>query len=268
MKKLISFWPAFAGALLLTMCFTFTACGSDDSSDDPNDPTASVPDPEGTIEMKVRNGNNGKTVIEDFVFINDANNFIGNNTSTATKIVSLGAMKGLGNVTRIPGTGWAKEVGVKKGYGYVAYDGAKSHQFYRIYVTKSTTNVSNEIIGWEVKYQKGFKGNDVTLKPDLTSVKATKYPSSYLRNMGSYTQWRDCYNQEIQFQNSELCAYTVEVEDFKEWCTIPSEMQGPDGFVIRIEKPEMQESEKSCKVTVTTAYGKKTVIDVNRVYPN
>lgn len=145
--------------LLFSVLALFTlfgmSCSSDSEAIDPTDsvnPDISVPDPVGTISISMRNANSGGTYLENTnIHIDKADNFVG------AQFVSMGAMKGLGSVTSIPKTGWSGQVLVKPGNGYVAYASGK---FYRMYVSRYITNVVNEILGAEIKYQSPFGGAD------------------------------------------------------------------------------------------------------------
>lgn len=94
--------------ILVTMlCIGFASCGSDnDDNEDPNNgqpvnPDTKVNDPEGTISLSMRNSNNGKTKL-DGIYI-DNENFRG------AYFASVGEVKGLGDITSIPMTGWADQ---------------------------------------------------------------------------------------------------------------------------------------------------------------
>lgn len=136
--------------MAVVMACAMVACGDDD---DPNDPGNSVPDPEGTVELRMRNGNNGETSLRagDFdIWIDAGNNLVG------ASFAKMGKMKGLGNITKIPTSGWAEKVSVDPGCGYVA----RSHSgtYMRIYVIDYVTSAeqTNGIIGFTVKYQQPF----------------------------------------------------------------------------------------------------------------
>ena len=119
------------------------------------------PDPVGTIILKMRNYDNGRTYLYPsgfnpsayFIILAD-NNFSGYNI----EFVSIGTVGGLGNVTSVPTSGWSYKVAVKPGHGYVArctYDG--EYVYARIYVVSWTEAASSGgIIGAEIKYQSPF----------------------------------------------------------------------------------------------------------------
>lgn len=147
MKKLSFYFSLLA---IAAMAVAATSCSKEEidspSTNPGNDPTVQVPDPEGTITLSMRNDRG--TYLDDNFYIDDADNFSGG------YFVSLGEMKGLGNVTRIPKHGWSNKAAVIPGTGYVAYDSYDG--FYRLFVTSYTVNTMNEIIGADVKYQTPF----------------------------------------------------------------------------------------------------------------
>ena len=147
MKKHYFYFSLLA---IAAMAVAATSCSKEEidspSTNPGNDPTVEVPDPDGTITLSMRN--NKGTYLDDNFYIDDADNFSGG------YFVSLGEMKGLGNVTRIPKHGWSSKTAVIPGTGYVAYDSYDG--FYRLFVTSYTVNSMNEIIGADVKYQTPF----------------------------------------------------------------------------------------------------------------
>lgn len=146
MKKLSFYFSLLAIAAMAVAATSCTKEEIDSPGTDPgSDPTVQVPDPEGTITLSMRNDRG--TYLDNF-YIDDADNFSGG------YFVSLGEMKGLGNVTRIPKHGWSSKTAVTPGTGYVAYDSYDG--FYRLFVTSYTVNTMNEIIGADVKYQTPF----------------------------------------------------------------------------------------------------------------
>lgn len=146
MKKLSFYFSLLAIAAMAVAATSCTKEEIDSPGTDPgSDPTVQVPDPEGTITLSMRNDRG--TYLDNF-YIDDADNFSGG------YFVSLGEMKGLGNVTRIPKHGWSSKTAVVPGTGYVAYN--SYGRFYRLFVTSYTVNTMNEIIGADVKYQTPF----------------------------------------------------------------------------------------------------------------
>lgn len=129
--------------LMAALSVLAAGCGKDDDASNPN---ARVPDPEGTVPLSMRNANSGGTYL-DGIYIDNGDNFAGG------WFVSLGAMKGLGNVVSIPSSGWAGKVSAVPGTGYVALS---SSGFYRIYVEEYMVSTDGGIIGAEIKYQTPF----------------------------------------------------------------------------------------------------------------
>ena len=229
---------------MLACTALFYSCGTDDevSGDGSVDPDKEIPDPTGTIQIAMRNSNNGKTSL-DGIYI-DNENFAGG------YFVSLGPVRGLGNVAHIPTTGWGRQVSVIPGHGYVAYD-RYEEKFYRIYVIKDLVGVSGGIIGSEIKYQAPFKGNDEKIMLDSTDL---RFP---------FTGGQ----KDIVFKNSGVILFDVET-DVPNWCTVQKTSTYDDSFLtngvrIIVKAGSSKEAEHGT-ITLTTLYGKKTVINITR----
>ena len=150
------------------------SCSKDD---DPSDPNTSVPDPQGTVLVSMRNANNGSTQVtpdgcDNSFRIGNDDNFEGV-YSGRYQFVTIGPMKGLGNVTQIPSSGWAAKVAVRPGYGYVAQC-QSSKTCVRIYVENYIESVSGGVIGADVKYQSPFE----TLSVSTDALSFTKEQGS------------------------------------------------------------------------------------------
>lgn len=229
---------------MLACTALFYSCGTDDevSGDGSVDPDKEIPDPTGTIQIAMRNSNNGKTVLGS-VYI-DNENFAGG------YFVSLGPVRGLGNVAHIPTTGWGEQVSVIPGHGYVAYDFYEA-KFYRIYVIKDLVGVSGGIIGSEIKYQAPFKGNDEKIMLDSTDL---RFP---------FTGGQ----KDIVFKNSGVILFDVET-DVPNWCTVQKTSTYDQYFLtngIRISvKAGTSTEPEHGTITLTTLYGKETVINITR----
>lgn len=229
---------------MLACTALFYSCGTDDevSGDGSVDPDKEIPDPTGTIQIAMRNSNNGKTSL-DGIYI-DNENFAGG------YFVSLGPVRGLGNVAHIPTTGWGEQVSVIPGHGYVAYDLYEA-KFYRIYVIKDLVGVSGGIIGSEIKYQAPFKGNDEKIMLDSTDL---RFP---------FTGGQ----KDIVFKNSGVILFDVET-DVPNWCTVQKTSTYDQYFLtngIRISvKAGTSTEPEHGTITLTTLYGKETVINITR----
>jgi len=171
MKK--NFFKFMTLGLILPL--VFAGCQKDDNSNNSNNPTnpsTPVSDPEGTITVSMRNktsynGNNVTLVVPDgcnaYFYIDEADNFRGGSTihhPSEWHLATIGQMSGLGNITRIPTSGWAYHAAVMPGYGYVARCVNLNRidtTYVRIYVMEYLTAAnSNGIIGARIKYQSPF----------------------------------------------------------------------------------------------------------------
>ena len=130
MKNILSktrnkFYPLFV--IIISVLTALSSCDKNDDTffneiPDIDNPFEILPDPEGTIQLSMRDDDNGKTLLDN-IYISDEN-FASNyvwpgNTVT---FVSLGSMNGLANIKQIPTTGWASKVAVVPGNGYIAYE--------------------------------------------------------------------------------------------------------------------------------------------------
>ncbi len=123
----------------LLLAVTFAACSSDDDSTDGDGnikPDVNVNDPVGTVSLSMMKGHD---LNEGATYIGNSSIHIGNDYNfNGGYFISLGTVKGLGNVSYIPTTGWADMVSVRSGNGYVAYSYGT---FYRIYVEKKLSGL-------------------------------------------------------------------------------------------------------------------------------
>lgn len=226
---------------------SITSCGGDDPVSSPpviptnngnvTNPDTEVPDPEGTITLSMRNANNGTTYIDNSIYINRSDNF------TGCKIVSLGAMKGLGNIAQIPKTGWSDQVAVVPGTGYVAY---ANNKYYCLYVVEEITNTSGGVIGALVKYYSPFGGKD-------EAVQLEKNELSFTTEGGSQT---------VKMTNSSIIAFKVSSSE--SWChpyvTTTDDSKVPNAVQISVDR---NAPSNEAIVTLETLTGKKTTIKVS-----
>lgn len=244
-KRILSQCLFIFGMITCTPLFYSCENGEDDTLEDSYiDPDKEVPDPAETVQISMRNSNSGKTVLDGGIYINN-DNFAGG------YFVSLGPVKGLGNITQIPTAGWAGQVSVVPGNGYIAYTEYNPYMFYRIYVVENLVGVSNGIIGAVIKYQAPFKGEDKEIQLESNSL---TFP---------YTGGE----QDVFFQNSGVIVFNVET-DVPEWCYINKTSTYDNFFLtngihIRVTEHSSYEATHGT-ITLTTLYGKKTVIDVTR----
>lgn len=232
----------------LLLAITFVACSSDDASTDGDGnikPDVNVNDPAGTVSLSMMKGSSisaGATRIgRSDIYIGNDYNFDGGS------FISLGTVKGLGNVSYIPTTGWADKISVRSNNGYVAYSNG---EFYRIFVEKEIVGTTGGIIGYDVKYQAPFKGKDLELELPATSV-------SFNRKGGT---------ENIVFNNKEFVVFTAKSSE--DWCQIIPTSTYNYSFLANgiqiIAQPSDMASTTEATITLTTAYGKKKEIKVTR----
>lgn len=206
------------GALL------FSSCSKDDDAENDNsgpviNPDKNIPDPKGTITMNmmVGDGEDKRVTINDFgkIQINSAYNFVGYDYDYS--FVSLGKMKGLGNVTAIPQDGWNRSVAVNPGDGYVVrckrYYSDELYIYARLYVVSEIAGTSGGVIGYTIKCQAPF-------------VLAPKFTESSIEFDAD-----ENLEKELTFVNPT----NVTVKSHPDWCKV-------------------QATEKGFKVTATPNY--------------
>mgnify|MGYP004468287743 FL=1 len=232
----------------LLLAVAFAACSSDDDSTDGDGnikPDVNVNDPAGTVSLSMMKGpstSEGATKISgSYIYIGNDYNFDGGS------FISLGTVKGLGNVSYIPTTGWADKVSVRNNNGYVAYSYGT---FYRIYVEKEIVGTTGGIIGYDVKYQAPFKGKDLELELPATSI-------SFDKKGGT---------ENIVLDNKEFVVFTAKSSE--DWCQIISTSTYNYSFLANgiqiIAQPSNVAATTEATITLTTAYGKKKEIKVTR----
>lgn len=210
----------------------FSSCSKDDDAENDNggvviNPDKNIPDPKGTVTLNIMIGDdeNKRVDINGFgtIQINSAYNFVGYNSNYS--FVSLGKLKGLGNVTAIPQDGWNRSVAVNPGEGYVArlvsgyYDDyvsgsyAYTYTYARLYVVSEITGTSGGVIGYTIKCQAPF-------------VLAPKFTESSIEFDAD-----EDLTKELTFVNPT----NVTVKSHPDWCKV-------------------QATEKGFKVTATPNY--------------
>lgn len=223
--------------MLPLMLLAFAACG-EKNSDPGENPDKLVPDPEGTIEVSARyDAWTGVAGIR----IDDAYNFSG------AYFVSLGQMRGLGNITSIPKTGWASTVAVVPGNGYVAYS---EGMFYRIYVQEELVGTTGGVIGYTFKYQTPFAGRDEALTLDRTAIALQSGDAAV-----------------VNVLNTGVIPFVVETSE--PWVHAEKASSGKYSFLydaVYISVDEEYGALESTEATVTfrTLSGKTTTVQVTR----
>ena len=257
MKNILSktrnkFYPLFV--IIISVLTALSSCDKNDDTffneiPDIDNPFEILPDPEGTIQLSMRDDDNGKTLLDN-IYISDEN-FASNyvwpgNTVT---FVSLGSMNGLANIKQIPTTGWASKVAVVPGNGYIAYD-RSNDSYYRLYVTNYIVSTTGGIIGADVKYQMPFYGKDEAILPETESL-------TFPANGGMQT---------VVFKNQEVIPFDIETD--VSWCSVQKASTNDNSFLanaIAITVEGSSDTEAATgKITLKTKYGKETVINITR----
>lgn len=202
----------------------FSSCSKDDDAENDNggvviNPDKNIPDPTGTVTLNIMIGDdeNKRVDINGFgtIQINSAYNFV--EYSSDYSFVSLGKMKGLGNVTAIPQDGWNRSVAVNPGDGYVVrckrYYSDELYIYARLYVVSEIAGTSGGVIGYTIKCQAPF-------------VLAPKFTESSIEFDAD-----ENLEKELTFVNPT----NVTVKSHPDWCKV-------------------QATEKGFKVTATPNY--------------
>lgn len=245
-------------AFIVFASFMLTACEKD------NEPskgkggnttsTGNVPDPEGTINVSMRNGNSKEATKIDTQFFIDYDNNFSSYTSERCSFACVGKVNGLGNITGIPTSGWATKVAVEPGNGYVVRHFYKYGHcyYYRLYVEDYILNTSGGIIGAKVKYQTPFKGKDVEIKLDLEDSRFDVVDDEIYFYMNSGIEY-------IYFKDfNDIVYFDVEIENSKNILAFQesSKTNHPsDGIFLDASYSYLP---ASGTVVITTAYGKET----------
>lgn len=200
----------------------FSSCSKDDDAENDNggvviNPDKNIPDPKGTVTLNIMIGDdeNKRVDINGFgtIQINSAYNFVGYDYNYS--FVSLGKLKGLGNVTAIPQDGWNRSVAVNPGEGYVArlvsggyYDDNNSYSYSycyaRLYVVSEITGTSGGVIGYTIKCQAPF-------------VLAPKFTESSIEFDAD-----EDLTKELTFVNPTI----VTVKSHPDWCKVQATEKG------------------------------------------
>lgn len=225
--------------LVICASFLFSCTNGDNSDIEDNGgtiiaPGKELPDPTGTVVFNLMQGDED-TEIKGFVpiHINNAYNFEGRSGSAA-HFVSLGKMKGLGNVTYVPQEGWNSTVAVTPGEGYVArccnyYDGGIQYAYARLYVVSEIVGTSSGVIGYKVKCQAPFE-----LAPKFTTNSIEFDADENL-------------TKNIEFVNPTSAL----VKSSPDWCTVvPTE----NGFRITVLE-NITDSEYSGSIEIENSAG-------------
>jgi hypothetical protein len=152
------------GLVFATGCGKDDDEGKDDGGSSGNNTEKTIPDPAGTITRNLSNSGirlnsyNSEERGTAIEFSDDVT-WVAMTTSNEFRcqycsIASVGKVAGLGNITRIPTSGFVGRNSVELGYGYVV--ACEDGTYARLYVVEWTKSTSGGIIGAKVKYQYPF----------------------------------------------------------------------------------------------------------------
>lgn len=219
----------------------FSSCSKDDDAENDNsgpviNPDKNIPDPKGTITMNMMVGAKDNSVsIRDLgtIQINNAYNFKGDGCS----FVSLGKIKGLGNVTAIPQDGWNSSVAVNPGEGYVVgYMDYGLIRYARLYVVSEIAGTSGGVIGYTIKCQAPF----VPFAPKFTES-SLEFGADEV-----YT------SQKLTLVNLT----SVRVKSKPNWCRVHGTV---DGFYVSVYSENGMDAERSGIIEFENAEGSTSV---------
>lgn len=158
MKSLI--FNVLKSISVLSTILLYSGCEKDSNSID------SIPDPQGTIITNMLQGSWSTAtrihLADGVLYISESNNFSDDPGYVGYDDISLynyGKVKGLAKVETIPENGYAHNVAISLGNGYVikVQDYYNNNLTYgRLYVVSWIYSTSNSIIGAKVKYQYPF----------------------------------------------------------------------------------------------------------------
>lgn len=219
----------------------FSSCSKDDDAENDNggvviNPDKNIPDPKGTITMNMMVGAKDNSVsIRDLgtIQINNAYNFKGDGCS----FVSLGKIKGLGNVTAIPQDGWNSSVAVNPGEGYVVgYMDYDLIRYARLYVVSEIAGTSGGVIGYTIKCQAPF------------APFAPKFTESSLE-----------FGADETYTSKKLTLVnltSVTVKSKPNWCRVYGTV---DGFYVSVYSENGMDAERSGIIEFENAEGSTSV---------
>jgi hypothetical protein len=128
-------------------------------------------DPAGTTELMMKI-NDTSTAINNVIYISYGMEFCGG--AKQVKVINVGKVNGLGDITNIPSAGWSLSVPIEAQCGYIAY---YDSIYYRIYVTELTEE-RGYLTGAQVKYQMPFEPTLLKLSAETLSFGVEESHSS------------------------------------------------------------------------------------------
>lgn len=176
MSKKKSLWSLLAIMMVTIMLSVgFVSCGDDDDDENGQESeTINEQDPEGTIISNLTNTfyeygwywydgiENMNGIERNYLGMNSSNNLEAESTNAGTvSIVSVGKVKSLSSINKIPENGWTNQVAAIPGYGYVYRSNYYGNiKYARIIAVKYMESTSGGIMGITIKYQENWENED------------------------------------------------------------------------------------------------------------
>lgn len=227
-----------------------TSCSSD--NDEPNGGSAGE-GLDNEVVLSMLKGDKDKATKLDGVYIGEDNNFQTDDYYQHgyynTRFALTANVKKLGDINFIPKSGWADKIAVRKGYGYVWYNGT-SRDFYRIYVDDEVRDTDGNVIGYNIRYQHPFYGKD-------EDIQLAKDELSFTNEGGM---------EEIKFLDNEPICFSC--KSSADWCRVTPTSSLSKSFLTNAVDVSVAASDfigdSTATITLTTGYGKKKEIKVTR----
>ena len=234
-------------SLLLFFILIFAACSNNEPEDGSIQPDKNFPDPEETITVSLYK-NTDQNI--DGIYIDISDKLTSDN---GWVFVSLGDMKGLGNISIIPLDGWENSIYVKKGNGYIAYNPNRyPTEFYRLFISNSASDEMGTITGYQIKYQKPFYGVDQQITLEKSTFDVPNLTDTYF----------------TRITNSSIIPYSIEIDC--DWIEIISQPTGLNfnavtdyGITFRVRKSNSLE-QSTGTITLKTFFDKISTITITR----
>ena len=163
-------------ACLAVTSMMFSGCKKDETSknENPDNPETPVLDPEGTMTANISEStpisvyDENNFSMGEVRWIRPDNFYLDGNTNCYLSICNLGKVNGLGNITKIPSSGFSTPmnystgIACEVGHGYVIKFDYKGNDktitiYARLFVVESIVSTTGGIMGAKVKYQYPFE---------------------------------------------------------------------------------------------------------------
>lgn len=234
--------------LLFVVCELALGCSGNEPGEGAITPDPAHPDPEETTTVSIYK-NTGQSIEGIYVDVNDKLT-----SDNGWMFADMGKLKGLGEVTFIPVGGWQRRVAARKGEGYVAFNPRHPSGFMRLFVSNMATDEMGTVTGFQIKYQRPFLGSDEAAAFDCTDFNVSADGDRCVAYVTNRTV--------IPFTVETDCDWIVP-ERFILENSVSSEYRLDMAIEIVARQSDSMEP-TSGTITVTTGYGKETVIHVTR----